>query len=88
MSLDKEIKNYIMSNIPFEEGSQLEDQITVCRLVDYHRTVNKVGGFMGHPDDITHREKMMEAIEFILKDYLSKGDFDKVMELAHQDLEG
>jgi hypothetical protein len=50
------------------------DEITVLNLKDYKTYLKKElkdhknGGYL-HPDDVTHNAKMIEAIDFVLRDY-------------------
>jgi hypothetical protein len=51
------------------------DRITVCGLTDYKDSLEKQlrqyeeGGWM-HADDVIHSQKMIEAIDFVLKDFV------------------
>jgi hypothetical protein len=51
------------------------DRITVCGLTDYRDSLQQQlkrhaeGGWM-HADDVTHSQKMIEAIDFVLKDFV------------------
>ena len=51
------------------------DRITVCGLKDYRDSLkkqlkeHKKGGWL-HPNDVEHSQKMIEALEFVLKDFV------------------
>jgi hypothetical protein len=52
------------------------DRITVCGLTDYRDSLKSQlqayeGGSYMHPEDVVHNQKMVEAIEFVLKDFVS-----------------
>lgn len=50
------------------------DRITVAGLQDYRDSLQKQlkrhaeGGWL-HPEDVIHSQKMIEALEFVLKDF-------------------
>ena len=52
------------------------DRITVCGLKDYRDSLkkqlkaHKKGGYL-HSDDVIHNQKMVAAIDFVLKDFSS-----------------
>ena len=50
------------------------DRITVCGLKDYRDSLQKQlkaykKGAWLHPDDVVHSQKMIEALDFVLKDF-------------------
>lgn len=53
---------------------EASDEITVLNLKDYKIYLKKElkyhkNGVYLHPDDVVHNTKMIEAIDFILRDY-------------------
>lgn len=51
------------------------DRITVCGLTDYLDSLKEQmkaheGGSWMHPEDVVHNRKMIESIEFVLKDFV------------------
>lgn len=53
---------------------EASDEITVLNLKDYKIYLKKElkdhkNGVYLHPDDVVHNAKMIEAIDFVLRDY-------------------
>ena len=64
-----------MNRASVEIDYETVDRITVCGLTDYRDSLQqqldrfKAGGWL-HADDVAHSIRMIEAIDFVLNDFV------------------
>ena len=64
-----------MNRASVEIDYETVDRITVCGLTDYRDSLQqqldrfKAGGWL-HAEDVAHSIRMIEAIDFVLKDFV------------------
>lgn len=82
MSID--LTDYVITNLSEEQDFRVsDDAITILTLADYYSAL--YNNVPSHEEDIEHRDKMLQAIEFVLSDFTTADQFKQIIKLAKED---